>query len=202
MNKQAFLDTLGAALSGLPPTDIEERLAFYGEMLDDKMEAGLSEEEAVSSLGTIDEIVSEILSETPLLKIAKERMKPRRRPSPLTSVLLILGSPIWLSLAAAAVAVLLSLYASAFAVIASLWAVFGALVAGGFGCAIAFVALLFGQKGLIGLALLGTALAAFGLSVLAFYGCRAATKGIFVLTKWLVLWIKRLFLLRKEKKEE
>ena len=33
MNKQEFLTELRKGLSGLPQNDIEERLAFYGEML-------------------------------------------------------------------------------------------------------------------------------------------------------------------------
>ncbi len=33
MNKQEFLTDLRKALSGLPQDDIEERIAFYGEMI-------------------------------------------------------------------------------------------------------------------------------------------------------------------------
>ena len=54
MNKQAFLERLRKALSGLPPKEQEERITFYSEMIDDRMEEGLSEEEeAVASIGTI-----------------------------------------------------------------------------------------------------------------------------------------------------
>ena len=45
MRKQEFLAQLRKALSGLPQDEIEERLTFYGEMIDDRMEEGLSEEE-------------------------------------------------------------------------------------------------------------------------------------------------------------
>ena len=48
MTKQAFLAALGERLVGLPQKDIEERLTFYSEMIDDRMEEGLSEEEAVA----------------------------------------------------------------------------------------------------------------------------------------------------------
>lgn len=47
MNKQEFFVQLCRSLSGLPQTDIEERLTFYGEMLDERIEDVLSEEEAV-----------------------------------------------------------------------------------------------------------------------------------------------------------
>ena len=46
MSKQEFLDQLRARLSGLPRQDVIERLNFYSEMIDDRMEEGLSEEDA------------------------------------------------------------------------------------------------------------------------------------------------------------
>ena len=49
MGKQEFLAQLRKGLQGLPQEDIEERLTFYSEMIDDRMEEGLSEEEAVSA---------------------------------------------------------------------------------------------------------------------------------------------------------
>lgn len=57
MNKQEFLAELQKGLSGLPQEDRDERLTFYGEMLDDRMEEGLSEEEAVAAVGSVEEIV-------------------------------------------------------------------------------------------------------------------------------------------------
>ncbi len=51
MSKQEFLAQLKDGLSGLPQSDIEERVAFYEEMIDDRIEEGLSEEQAVSEIG-------------------------------------------------------------------------------------------------------------------------------------------------------
>ena len=48
MNKQEFLDALRRALSGVPLEEIEERVGFYGEMIDDRIEEGLSEVAAVA----------------------------------------------------------------------------------------------------------------------------------------------------------
>ena len=45
MKKQTFLDMLKKRLSGLPKQEIAERLTFYNEMIDDRMEEGMSEEE-------------------------------------------------------------------------------------------------------------------------------------------------------------
>lgn len=76
MSKQEFLEPLRRGLSGLPREDIEERLKFYSEMLEDRMEEGLSEEEAVSAAGSVDEIVAQAVADIPLAKIAKERIRP------------------------------------------------------------------------------------------------------------------------------
>ena len=38
MNKQEFLAELRKRLSGLPQADIEERIVFYSEMIDDRTE--------------------------------------------------------------------------------------------------------------------------------------------------------------------
>ena len=66
MNKPEFLEALEKRLSGLPLEDIEKSKEYYSEMIDDRVEEGLSEEEAVEALGDIESIVSEIFSTTPL----------------------------------------------------------------------------------------------------------------------------------------
>ena len=63
MHKHEFLAQLRKGLSGLPRDDVEERLSFYSEMIDDQMEEGLSEEEAVSAAGSVDEIVAQTIAE-------------------------------------------------------------------------------------------------------------------------------------------
>ena len=96
MNKSEFLGTLRKGLHGLPQNDIEERLAFYGEMIDDRIEEGLSEDEAVSAVGDVNEIAAQTVAETPFAKIAKERIRPKRRLKAWEIVLIALGSPIFL----------------------------------------------------------------------------------------------------------
>ena len=59
MNKQQFLDALKKELCGLSQDDIQESLDFYSEMIDDHIEEGLSEEEAVASIGHPKEIAKE-----------------------------------------------------------------------------------------------------------------------------------------------
>ena len=49
MNKQKFLAELRKGLFGLPQDDIEERLTFYSEMLDDIMKNGEYQANSVST---------------------------------------------------------------------------------------------------------------------------------------------------------
>lgn len=193
MSKQAFLAQLRKGLSGLPQDDIEERLTFYSEMIDDHVEDGLSEEEAVSAIGSVDDIVAQAVSETSLVKIAKERIKLKRRLSTGEIVLLAFGSPIWLSLGIAAFAVVLSLYVSLWSVLISLWSVFASFAACSVGGVLACVVFVVGGKGASGLAMLAAGLVCAGLAIFVFYGCKAATDGTVILTKKMALWIKNCF---------
>ncbi len=198
MSKQEFLTQLRKGLSGLPQDDIEERLTFYSEMIDDRIEEGLSEEKAVSAVGSVSDIIQQIVADIPLSKIAKERIKPTRRLSVGEIILLALGSPIWLSLGIAAVSVICSLYISLWAVIISLWAVFVSIAAGAIAGLLACVVFVAGGNGASGVAMLAAGIICAGLSIFMFYGCKAATNGILILTKKMGIWIKNCFI-SKEK---
>ena len=197
MSKQEFLAQLRKGLSGLPQDDIEERLTFYSEMIEDQMEEGLSEEEAVAAVGSVDEIFAQVVADIPFSKIAKEKFKPKRRLTAWEIVLLALGSPIWLSLGIAAFAVILSLYISLWAVVISLWAIFAALA----GCALGGIvaAIVFACSGnlLTGIAMLGAGILLAGLSIFMFFGCKAATKGTVLLAKKMALSIKNCIIRKK-----
>ena len=197
MCKQEFLDQLRARLGGLPHRDVEERLNFYGEMIDDRMEEGRSEDEAVSDIGSVEEIAAQIVSEIPLAKIATQRLKPNRHLRVWEIALLIIGSPIWLALAVAALAGLVALYATLWSLIVSVWAVFVSLAASGLGGIAAGGAFAFGGQTHAGVAVIGTGLVCVGLAIFAFFGCKAATRGTVSLTKTIVLGIKKC-LVRRE----
>lgn len=200
MYKTEFFLKLTNRLSFLPWEEAEERVNFYLEMIDDQMEEGLSEEEAVAAVGSIDEIVAQIISEIPLSKIAKKKMQPKRRLKAWEIVLLALGSPIWFSLGIAAAAVVFSLYVSAWSVVISLWSVFVSLVACAAAGVVASVVLVIGGHSAAGIAMLAAGVICAGLSIFACCGCKVVTKGILVLTKKFVLWVKRC-LIKKEEAE-
>ena len=198
MNKQEFLECLRKGLSGLPQEDIEERLAFYGEMIDDRMEEGLTEEDSVHGIGAVDMIVAQIKADVPLAKVVRERITPKKRLKVWEIVLLVLGSPIWLSLLIAVFAVFLSVYAALWSVLISLWAVFGSMIGCSFGGIVAGGVFVCGGNALGGIAVFAAGIVCAGLSVFMFYGCKAATKGTLILTKKIAVWIKNCFIKKEE----
>ena len=108
MDKQEFLARLRQGLAGLPTEEIEERLSFCDEMIDDRMEEGLSEEQAVDAMGDVDELVVRIIADVPLTKLVKGKIRPNHRLGAWEILLLVLGSPVWVSLLIAAAAVAFS----------------------------------------------------------------------------------------------
>lgn len=194
MNKQEFIEELQNKLSGLPEKDVQDRLIFYGEMIDDRMEDGLSEEEAVRDIGSVDEIAEQIIAETPLVKIVKDKIKTKRKIQIWEIILLILGFPIWGSLLISAFAVIISVYATIWSIVISFWAVFASMVA----CAVCGVGIGIGfslsSSTLIGIALIGIGLVCTGLSIYLFFGCTAATKGTVLLTNKIILMTKNCFI--------
>ena len=136
MNKNAFLLELKKGLNFLPESDCEDRLNFYSEMIDDYIEEGLTEEEAINKIGSVQKIIEQIIIETPFNKVVKEKIKPQKKFRVWELILIILGSPIWLSLLIAGFAVILSIYIVIWALVISLWAVFGSLIVTTVGCII------------------------------------------------------------------
>lgn len=193
MLKQDFLSALREGLKGLPEKDIEERITFYGEMIDDRIEEGLSEEEAVNEIGTVDAVVQQIVAETPLTRIVGEKIKTKRRMRAWEIVLIVLGFPIWFSLLAAAGAVLLSLYIVLWVLVLVLWVIEIAFWVGAIALIVAGVGLLISGETPAELCALGAALLLAGLSIFLFFGCIAACKGAVKLTKKIAIGVKNLF---------
>lgn len=201
MDKRTFLARLRDALSGLPRDDIEERLAFYEEMIDDRMEDGLSEEEAVAAVGSVEETASQIAADIPLGRIVAEKMKPRRRLRGWEIALMILGFPVWFPLLVAGAAVLFSLFVSLWAVVLSLWVVHLSVTVSALACLAAGILFIVRGMTASGLFLIAGSLVLAGLSVLLYFVCRAATRGTAVLGMKTGRWIRSLFI-RKEKADE
>ena len=61
MNKSEFLNSLEEKLKELPKDEIRKTIDYYDEMIDDRIEDGMTEEEAVKSIGNSGDIALSIL---------------------------------------------------------------------------------------------------------------------------------------------
>lgn len=194
MSKQEFLSELRVKLIGIPKDDLEERINFYGEMIDDRIEEGLTEEQAISELGTLESVYMQIMSEISLAKLIKEKVKPNRTLRVWEIVLLTLGSPIWLSLFIVLFASVIVVYAVIWSVLIALWAVETSFAV----CSVVgiFASGFFIAKGniAVGIAMLGAGLVFASIVILGFTGCKYATVGILKLTKRIFISIKSCFI--------
>ena len=90
MTRGEFLNSLYHRLGSLDREQAEQHLTYYAEMLMDRMEEGMSEEEAVASLEDVDTIAGRILQEEgqapaapgPVLRAAEPQTPPAAAPAP------------------------------------------------------------------------------------------------------------------------
>ena len=123
MNKKEFMSKLKRRLSVLSKAEASERLTFYSEMIDDRIEEGLSEDEAVLAIGEVDDVAAQISAEAMHLKNTfgvKGMFKPQDKTQ---TLLLFLGAPLWLPLLLAALAVAASVYIVLWSLVIVLWVV-------------------------------------------------------------------------------
>lgn len=207
MTKQEFITKLKEMLSDLPEKEINDRIDFYSEMIDDRIEDGLTEEQAINDIGTVEDVAKQIIDEIPLFKIIKHKLKFKNKPKTQTSTnkrkrtwweitLLAVGSPIWFSLIISFFAVIISLYVSLWAVVISFYAVDLSLLLSGLS-AIAGIICIFTDGLSVGLLLIACGIMCIGLSILFFYVCKYVSKFSIFITKKLARLIKNSFI-RKE----
>ena len=216
MTKTQLIEKLKKELSFLPAEELESRLAFYSEMIDDRIEEGLTEEEAVEAIGSIDTIIDQLKSDhvdcnkstdpdhpysNGIYESAESEETAHLQSKKLSAwaiILIALGSPIWLSLAAAAFSVLIAAYAVIWAIAGSLWALPASLAGVSLGgIALGVVTIVYGNA-FLGIALIGAAITCAGLSIFAGFGCFHLTRLTVFITKSITKGIIRLFK-RKEK---
>lgn len=200
MTKAEFLTALQERLYGLPGEDIEKSLDYYSEIIDDRIEDGLSEEAAVDAIGPLDEIAAGILADTSLPKLVKAKLITRRKPEVWEIILLLLGSPIWLALLLTAGVVVLAAYIVLWTLVAVLYAVVLSLAAGAAAGILGAVPLAVTGDPAQGCLLAGIGLVCAGLTIFSFYAGNQAAKGAFVLGRKIWLGIKGCFL-REESAE-
>ena len=213
MTKEQFLRELQNRLSFLPSTEVAPFISYYREMIEDRMEEGMSEADAVAGLGDIGRIVEVIQYEMPVTSLVVSSVREKTSEAKakaesrwpawgkgLVIALLIIGSPIWVSLLIAGLGLLVGLLAAKLAIIVAVAAVVLAMAVGSVAALVIGCVNLFSQPA-AGVALIGAGLLGIGLTILAYLLAVIIIKGIIQLIKLLFHWLKGLFV-KKEARHE
>lgn len=177
MTKQEFLKEIKKNIHALPRKDRKRVVEYFSEMIDDRMEDGLSEEEAIAEIGEPQEAARQTISDPAFLaEIKPEAARPKN--NALLIVLAILGSPLWIAFAAVVLALLLVFYILLFVFVVVLFVLVLALGLSAIAMLVAGIYELTKLMIPLGFFLIGAFLALTGLTLLAFLGARQAAVGL------------------------
>lgn len=192
MNKKEFLKELEARLKVLPKEEVENYISFYSEAIDDRIEDGKTEEEAIYDLGGIDEVITQIAGEQSLTNLVRQKVRPKRRIRVWEIVLLVLGFPLWFPLLMVGLVLLLVAYILVWVFVIVTYSIELSIAASGLAGIVAFFAAF--QDGTANLGYLGVGLLGIGGAILFFFVCKFATKVTIKLAKKIVLGLKRMLI--------
>ncbi len=185
-----FLQQLKIRLNHLPPLEVGKVLSYYSESLEDKLEDGFTEEEAVKSFGSIEDIVKNIEEEISLSTIVIEKVKSKRKKDSemnkgevnkiLIIIMIALTFPIWIGVVGGLFGLILAFYSILWTIPIAVGSMYVCLYP------IAITNVLFGFVRIVtmdifsGLALLGVGIVSIGIAI-AFYK---------PIKEFFILWIK------------
>ncbi len=190
MTKAQFMAQLGARIAHLPQEDVVRSLEYYNEMIEDRIEEGLCEQEAVAAMGDPDAIAREILTAMSLPHLIRAKMRPKRRLRGGEIALIALGSPLWLSLLLVLFSVILTAFVTIWSVAAALYAVDFSLALGVPCGALISAKYFLEANAAAGLLLLGSALLCAGAAILLFFSLNKVTHTVLRWSKAFLLWLK------------
>ena len=198
MKKQEFLDELRIKLNGLPKDDLEERISFYGEMIDDRVSEGKSEEVAISEIGGVDKVVDDVVQDTPLYNLVKERMKPKKELKVWEVVLIIVGFPLWFPLLLVFIILCLLGYLLIWVGVLVSYAIEAGLAGATIWGLVGWIMYL--ANGTFSMTYIGIFLLGVGAAILFVFACIGITKATIKLSKHTVRKIKSSFIKKGETK--
>ena len=180
MNKEQFINAVRQRLTGLPKADVDRYLDYIREMIDDRMDEGMSEEEAVAMMGSPEYTASQLLMDIPAPAARLEQPRSREM-KPWMILLLVLGAPLWLSLLFGAVSAIFAVVIGALGALFGLYCAAGGLVIGG----IAMLAGIFAIASMPELLfLLSAGCLLIGIGLLMGLGCYFLTIQLIRLFRW------------------
>ena len=133
MTKDEYLSELRAGLAAFSKDEVDRAVSFYEEMVDDRVEAGVSEEEAVGSLEPPAEAAARIISEMPAVPRAAARLRSPETPrswSVAFIVAVVIGSPVWIPLALGVIMVVVGCFIGLFGLLVAVWAIAASMLLG------------------------------------------------------------------------
>ena len=181
MTKNEFLNILQKNLMNMSENERHHYTEYYSEIIDDSIEDGMSEQEAVASLGNIDGIMEQINTSGSVATSAKHRI------SVFGVIIFICASPIWLSF--------FGIYIAIWAVLAALYAADFAMAISGLAGMAAFLFILSNPASAF--AVLGYSIFSVGLSIIACIGLNRLDFYFIRFTKWIFRSLKN-FLTKEE----
>ena len=204
MTRTDFLDELKNLIKDYPVEETEKSIEYYNEMIDDRIEDGMSEEDAVKSLGDVKDIAKEIEIEMPMKTIVKKKVKEKKEENiPIWVILLlVLGFPVWAPLLLALGIGAFSLYIALWSVVLALWAVDAALFVSVIAGLLAIGITMVKGSMLSAIIYFGATLVLIGLALLGLIGCFYASKGLAALFAAIFKSIKKKLVSKNEKEKE
>lgn len=189
MTRNQFLEGLRQELRGLSRQEIEQTIHYYSEIIADRMEEGMTEEQAVAKMEPMHVIARRVLSDF------KGNAAPARKLSGFLIVMLILGFPLWFPLLITGAALMVVALTLVWVLVLTLWAVCLGLFSGGMAAIITLFTGSF-HSGMPFIGQVGLGMAAMGLSLFLFYAAKGAIPLAMGATVSMVSWIKRAFVRR------
>lgn len=123
MKKNEFINKLRFQIRKFEKEEKEEIVRYYNELIDDRLDNGEKEEKIIDSLGSVKEIVSNLVQERQNgSKVDKEGnpvLLREKRISVLKSACLIITFPLWFSLLCVVIALFVALIALVFGLAAA-----------------------------------------------------------------------------------
>lgn len=184
MTKEHFLLSLEKELKQQQIENFTTYINYYDEIINDYMEDGYTELEALNKLDSIDQIVQTIKDENGLIETSVVKRNP------MLIVLLIIGAPLWGS-------ILISIILLLFSGLIILWCgpfILGALSFGGLLTGIVSLAgLVFNQQLFYIVTQLGVALIATAVGILLLLDTVYSTKYVGVFSKKIINTLQKVF---------
>lgn len=197
MTKKEYLDNLLVNLTENNVPNIDAMVEFYSELIDDRIEDGMTEEEAVAAMDDVDTVVGEAVVEKPITTLVKDKIKKnhdeakKKGHGALWTTLVILGFPVWFPVLFTFFTLIFTLFIVLWAVVVTLYAVNFSLAVTSIAVFIGGFAFLFGQITFTGgLCMWAAALIIGGLFLIFMTPIIALAKGMVKLIKFTLRKIK------------